>query len=497
MKNKLKSLIVGLFIAAVALNGISIATEPTVSLLNLSAHAATLNPIQIENSYPGDPDWDQFAANPNQDVLSGYASQTSVNHGKPIDFYVTTIAPSLSIDIYRTGWYGGAGARKMASLGNFVGQRQSIPKPDPKTGIIESHWNKTTTLNVPANWTTGTYLARLNDSLGDSSFIFFVVRNDGGNEEFVFQTSVTTYQAYNEWGGISLYNNITDKSVYPNDMATKVSFDRPFDPKDGNGSGHYLWFEYPFVRWAESQGYNLTYITDIDTQTNINPLTNHKAFLSGGHDEYWSKGMRDNVQNAINRGVNVAFFSANIMFWQIRLEPNSLGVSNRTEVAYKNYADPMFGVDNSIVTVNWRDPLINRPENALIGIMYLDQIVDSNPAGFAYVIKNASHWVYAGTGFVDGSSVPGIVGYEFDAVWNNGFTPPGITILSNSPVVGCCEGTGNTFSNSTIYTASSGARIFASGTMEWSWALDDYYQPGLVNSGIQKTTSNILNDFSK
>src|SRR5207245_3053892 len=118
-------------------------------------------------------------------------------------------------------------------------------------------------------------------------------------------------------------------SAYPYAHATKVSFDRPFDPLDSSGAGHFLYVEYSFIRWAESQGYDLTYTTDVDTHTNVNPLTNHKAFLSVGHDEYWSKPMRDNVQNAINAGVNVAFFSANAVYWQIRFEPNAAGVPNR------------------------------------------------------------------------------------------------------------------------------------------------------------------------
>ncbi len=460
--------------------------------------AAAANPIQIENSNPGTPGWDDFSSVSKQDAISGYGSKISVNHGNSIDFYVTTTAASFTIDIFRTGWYQGIGARKLASLGSFPGVHQAIPAPDPVTGMIACNWTKTTTLTIPSNWVTGVYLAKLSASSGNKSFIFFVVRNDGGNEDVLFQTSVTTYQAYNEWGGVSLYDNATNKSVYKYAHATKVSFDRPFDPNDSDGAGHYLYYEYPFIRWAESQGYNMSYITDIDTHTNVNPLTNHKAFLSVGHDEYWSKGMRDNVQNAINAGVNVAFFSANAIYWQIRFESNAAGIPNRVEVGYKDFAtstaapgpDPMWNVNNPIVTARWRDNPVNLPENALIGVMYQDQVNQN----YAYVVQNASNWVYAGTGFVNGSSVPGIVGYEYDKVWNNGSTPAGLTVLSNSPVVGCCEGSGSSVSNSSLYTAASGARVFGSGTIQWSWGLDNY-SANYVNAGIQRATANILNNF--
>lgn len=464
-----------------------------------SAHADSQNAIQIENSNPGTPGWNDFSAVLNDTTLSGYGSKISVNHGDSIDFYVTTIASSVSIDIYRTGYYGGVGARKLTSLGSFPGVQQPIPTPDPVTGLITCNWSKTATLNVPSNWVTGVYLAKLTGSNGDMSFIYFVIRDDGGHEAIDFQTSVTTYEAYNVWGGMSLYNNNTNGKIYPYPHAMKVSFDRPFNPGDSNGAGHYFFYEYKFVYWAESQGFDLTYTTDVDTDSNVNPLTNHKAFLSVGHDEYWSKGMRDNVQNAINAGVNVAFFAGNAMFWQIRFESNAAGVPDRIEVGYKDFAeqttppgpDPQLNVNNAIVTTNWRDPIVNKPENGIMGVMYEEQVDQSYP----FVVQNSTNWIYTGTGFSDGSSVPGIVGYEYDRIYNNGFTPAGIITVGNSPLVACCN-MGKSVANATIYKASSGAWVFASGTIQWSWGLANIQGNTFMNAGIQQTTANILNAFA-
>src|SRR5689334_8131302 len=127
--------------------------------------ADTLNPIQIENQKPGTPGWDDFASSSQQDLINGFASQISVNHGDPIDFYVTTTAPSFTINIFRMGWYGGVGARLVASLGSFPGVHQAIPSPDPVTGMVScDNWQKTTTFNVPSDWVTGVYLAKLTSS---------------------------------------------------------------------------------------------------------------------------------------------------------------------------------------------------------------------------------------------------------------------------------------------------------------------------------------------
>ncbi len=490
-----------------ALQAGAVAFFPRAAIWSLPvANADGQNAIQIENTYPGDSNWDDFSANLNQQELSGYGSQISIDRGQSISFFVTTTAPSFTIDIYRVGWYSGTGARHMLSMGTFQGVQQPACPIDSTTGMVScTNWSKTTTLNVPNTWTTGVYLAKLSASDGNKSFIIFIVRDDGGHEALVFQSSVTTYQAYNTYGGTSLYNNLTDGSVYSAAHAVKVSFDRPFNPGDGNGAGQFFSYEYPFIRWAEKQGFDITYTTDVDTDTGVNPLTNHKAFISVGHDEYWSMGMRNNVQAAINAGVNVAFFSADTCYWQIRFEPDAQGVPNRVQVGYKDFADfgpspgpdPMLGVNNSLVTTYWRDPVVNQPENGLLGVMYEDS--DQNPTS-TYVVENASNWVYANTGFVDGSTVPGIVGYEYDRVWNNGATPAGLVVLANSPVVGIASddggGVGDSVSNSSIYTAPSGAMVFASGTIEWSWGLDNWPNRSYANAGIQQTTANILYKFT-
>jgi hypothetical protein len=500
VKNKFVIVVAGALLAAMLLTGLPYALAHGTFFSLPQAHASGPNPIQIENSKPGTPGWDDFSADLSPTTLSGFGSQISVNQGDTLTFYVTTTAPSFTIDIYRTGYYQGIGARLIESLGSFPGLQQPIPAPDPVTGLIAcTNWQPTTSITIPSSWVSGVYLAKLTSSTGYSSFIFFVVRDDSGSEDILFQTSVTTYEAYNTWGGLSLYNNdLTDKSEYPYPHATKVSFDRPFNPGDSNGAGHYLWFEFHFVYWLEEQGYDVAYTTDVDTDARPTLLLHHKAFLSVGHDEYWSMGMRNAVQNAINAGVNIGFFSANAMYWQIRFEPNSLGVPDRVEVGYKDFAtfntppgpDPMWNVNNSLVTTNWRDPVVDMPENGLEGVMFEQQ----EDANYAYVVENASNWIYAGTGFVDGTSIPGIVGYEYDRVYNNGFTPPGLTVLSNSPVNGCCGGY-SSFANSTLYTAPSGARVFAAGTMQWSWGLANVMGNTYANAGIQQTTANILNNF--
>src|SRR5207247_1316020 len=216
---------------------------------------------------------------------------------------------------------------------------------------------------------------------------------------------------------------------------------------------------------------------------------------SVGHDEYWSKPMYDAVIAARDAGVNLAFIGANAIDWEVRVEPSSSGVPNRVLVCYRDATlDPI--ADPSLKTVYWRDPPVNRPEQTLIGVQYTNGVPWNN--GYApYVVTNSGNWVYAGTGFKDGDSVPGIVGYEaarsFSQYPHANAVSGTYTLLSQSPFPGP-SGTAD-YSNSSVYQAPSGAWVFGAGTIQWSYALDNFSGSNLVDPRIQQTTANILNRF--
>src|SRR5579875_3559150 len=136
IKHRLALVIAGALLAALLLSGLSSVITRSDLFSLPGSHAAGLNPIQVENQKPGTPGWDDFSADLSPTTLSGFGSQISVNQGDTLTFYVTTTAPSFTIDIYRTGYYQGIGARLIESLGSFPGLQQPIPAPDPVTGLI-------------------------------------------------------------------------------------------------------------------------------------------------------------------------------------------------------------------------------------------------------------------------------------------------------------------------------------------------------------------------
>jgi hypothetical protein len=456
------------------------------------------NPIVIENQNPGSTNWE--ITNSGIDAtgqIKGYASATSINKGESITFYVSLNPDqAFTIDVYRLGWYGGTGGRLMQHVANLQGVQQATCPTDPTLGTIVCAWNPSYTLAVPSTWTSGVFVAVLTNAAGFQNYIQFVVRDDSRTADLLYQLGVNTMQAYNNWPddnrtGKSLYNfnSFGATTITGTPRAAKVSFDRPY--RDDGAGGLFEWqrWDLYLIQWLEKNGYDVVYSSDLDTHTNGARLLNFKGFLSSGHNEYWSKPMYDNVEAARDNGVNLAFFGANALYWQVRYEPSAAGVPNRILVCYKDPGiDPVQG---STTTVQWRDPLLNRPEQALMGVQFSDENGSQN---FPYVVTNSSSWVYGNTNFTDGSSVPGIVGYEWDRYDSNYPSPPAVagswTLLGNSATV-TDVGSADS-SNSSIYQALSGAWVFASGTMSWSSGLS---ASGLADARIQQATTNVLNRF--
>lgn len=203
--------------------------------------------------------------------------------------------------------------------------------------------------------------------------------------------------------------------------------------------------------------------------------------------------MRAHVESARAAGVNLGFFGADAMYWHIRLGPSDLG-PDRLITCYKSATlDPMARVNKSEVTTLWRDAPLNRPENAVIGEMYDGSIPGGSGApGAPLVVTDASSWVYRGLDVANGTAIPNVVGYEYDRVFNNGYTPRGLQVLSQSPLVNSFGS--HDVSNATIYTAASGATVFAAGSIYWADALDDQPTDGIavLDSRVQGITANVL-----
>jgi hypothetical protein len=469
-----------------------------------AAGVQPLNPTVVENQRRGSADWEITQPAFDREI-EGYASKTSVNAGDVIDLFVNTAAPRYAIDVFRTGWYGGAGARQVAGPIEHAGVAQPMPAADPSSGLIECHWRDPVHLETrdgSGPWPSGVYLVRLTTAgrtpaPRKQSFIVFVVRDDARASAIVFQSSVTTYAAYNNWGGQSLYAFNS-----ANAPARKVSFDRPYAAApygarlDGAGDFLRRW-EYNAVRFLERDGYDVSYITDVDTHQRADTLLRHMVFLSVGSDAYWSWSMREHVEAARDHGVHLAFLGAGAGFWQIRFEPSAAGEADRTIVGYKEAAgalDPLAlagdPTQHRLITGRWRDRPISRPEERLIGVMYADDPINAD-----IVVDDDSHWAFAGTGLKRGDALTGLLGNVVDAIQRGG--APHVERLAHSPYPDPHAPSRTRYADMTMYEAPSGALVFATGSTQWTWGLDGYNarpsRKARVSGAAQQITRNVLN----
>ncbi len=441
--------------------------------------------IVEENSKPGSTDW-RPAGPPNNGTIEGFADATSATDGETVRLYVSTTAPTYRVEAYRMGWYGGDQGRLIWKSETLRGVRQAPATVDRRTNTAEAPWTPSLDVVIDKSWPPGDYLFRLVGDGGHMRYVPLTIRDDRSRAALVVVNAVTTWQAYNLWGGHSLY---AGKSGGGDARAKVVSFDRPYEAD--SGAGDFLGNELPFVSLVEREGYDVTYWTDIDLHHRGDLLANHKAVITLGHDEYWTLEMRTTAEQARDRGVNLIFFGANAVYRSIRLESSPLGPFRR-EVNYRSAReDPMTGKDNSRVTVSWRESPVNRPESALVGSYY-----QCNPVDADMVVADPSAWVFAGTGLSAGDKLPGVVGPEFDRYDPNAPSPPGaVQVLTHSPVR--CRGE-SSFSDMTYYTTSSGAGVLATGTNWWISRLNRSCPPTerCLQEDVDRITRNVLDVFA-
>ncbi len=477
-------------------------------VVHAQPNAMAVRTIVEENRLPGSDAWS--VTKPALDgQIAAFTAKVSAQHGDTVGVYVSTKGgASFRADVYRMGWYGGKGARLVESIRDLRGDDQGRWDPasgligcrtctlDPATLLLDTHWRESFRIGVGGDWVSGYYLIKLQESAtGTQTYAIFVVRDDGSHAPALVQASTNTWQAYNTWGDASLYGSFGADRRYigKRRRAYRVSYDRPYDMRITNstndGAGQFFSWEYDFVRWAESRGYDISYTTNADVTLRPRTLLQHRLFVSLGHDEYWTAQERDAVTAARDAGVNLAFFGGNEAYWQARLESASSG-TGRVLTAYKDAAlDSMARGQPALATVQFADAPLNRPTSLLTGLAYGS---NATPDQQAWHPRVTYDWVFANTGMRPGDVFPGIVGYEYDRAPPPALRPPLFSLVATSPVDGF---NGRDTATSSLYIAASGAIVFNAGTVSWSWGLDNagHERRGkFADPRLQKLTANIM-----
>ena len=365
-------------------------------------------------------------------MIAAYCWPQSALPGETISLCCHTNATTFQLEVIRQG----KTDQQVMHQRKLKGCNQLI---DEQTSQVGCDWSPSLDIIIAPEWPSGFYLIRLEDSEGQTADAFFVVRATEPRE-LVFVLSTSTWHAYNTWGGQSYYTG-----------GTVVSPKRPLQPgflqkaephrhriarfKDWEKSdtrafvaeGHDDWcmaggwanWELLFARWLEANGYRPAYATSQDMDEHPDLLLGSTAYLSVGHDEYWSAGMRDTVEDFIEDGGNAAFFSGNTSFWQVRFSDNYTQM-----IGYKCNLqdDPVYDPASApTLSTMWSDPLVGRPENRMTGVSFTRggyAHMPNSPAGTGgYTIHQPGHWAFAGTGLEAGEQLGHrdiVVGYECD-----------------------------------------------------------------------------------
>ncbi len=476
--------------------------------------ASAANSITVENTLAGTDAWDLVSLD---DTIEGFATEYSVNAGQPISFKVRS-NDSFRIEIYRLGWYQGLGGRRVATINSLPIQTQPSPITDTFTGLVDCrNWAISATWNVPTNAVSGVYFAvlrKLNDSTSPGNRIQFVIRNDGRQSDVLVQTSDTTYQAYNRWGGYSLYAGAANWG-----RAVKVSYNRPMDP--GELENEFMYAEYPLVRWLERNGFDVAYTSCIDTDQRPAELLKHKVFISSGHDEYWSGAMRANVEAARDAGVNLIFMTGNECYWKVRWESDGAGSPHKTLVCYKETLANAKIDPSSEWTGTWRDPRFSppsnggSPENALTGTLFkaINALEETDfPMEVPYEYSRLRIWRNTSIANLDvgqkATLSSATLGYEWNTDGDFPARPNGLIRMSQTTQTAnqVLQDYGSTYITAplthylTMYKAPSGALVWSTGSNQWSWGLDTYHtnRPIFdvpIDVRMQQATLNVLADM--
>jgi hypothetical protein len=453
---------------------------------------------------------DEYQAEAPSLYIEGYADRLSYQAGEKVRLHISTTAPKWSLEIARVG----VKTETVLTKNDIAGSAHPVPANASSHGC---RWPSTLDFPVPETWRSGYYEATLRGSDNGGEFtgrgrrtaeakLFFIVRpaRPGSDTKVLLQLTTNTYNAYNNWGGHSLYAFHARNKL----QGTRVSFDRPL-------AGLFRQWELPFVAWAERHGYVLDYAANSDLEFRPEMLKPYKLVLSVGHDEYWSAPMRDHLEAFIHDGGNVAFFSGNTCCWQVRSED-----TGRALVCYKQafVLDPVFPTkDHRLLASLWSHHLVGRPENTLTGVGFLGggyhrshgQFMDGDAA---FCVHRPEQWVFTGTGLKQGDKFGAkntIVGYECDGCemeWKDNLPAP--THRDGTPetfvILGTCQARWHPddalwydrFPRDTNGAPSTGAAVmgiytrggtvFTAGTTDWSHGLagDD--------SVVEQITQNVL-----
>ncbi len=443
--------------------------------------------VAVENRQAGTTGW--RLSGPAVDVggiaqgdVIGYVSDPAVAVGQTERIFVSAPgARAVRIRIFRMGWYGGRGGREVLVSRSL---RVTTQPPCPHsflTGLTQCAWHPTLTFVVPSSLPTGVYIAKLSTRTGDSDCLFVVLAVR--RQPLLAQLPTSTYEAYNAWGGDSLYPGGADRvGITGTTQGVEVSYQRPYESI--TGAGQFFARDVAMVRFLERYGYPVSYTTSESVDEDPGQLAGRRAIIDFGHSEYWSERQAAAFTRARDSGTSLLFLGSDTLAWRVRYTRASRGAGDRGRTR------PDDRRLQAVRAARSRPCGAHRrvPDGgaALTGSAYLGCITPRvrrlGPPAYLYYPWTPARglrpsWLYAGARTRSAMTIPGIVGYELDT--RTAASPRGIQVIGggHAPCMGVeagepHPGRGDNLAQTTLYTAASGALVFNTGTLGWELGLE-------------------------
>ena len=442
--------------------------------------------------------------------VAGYVSAPAVMPGEVERIYVS--APGsrwVRIRIFRIGWYHGAGGREVFASHRLRALDQPRCAHVYATGLTQCRWDPTLSLRVPSSLPSGVYIAKLTTGTGASDCLFVV--ESVRPQPLLAQLPTATYEAYNGWGGDSLYPGGNDRvGVTGTTQGVAVSYDRPYDSV--TGAGQFFARDVAMIWFLERYGYPVSYTTSESVDSDPGQLSGHRALIDFGHSEYWSRRQQAAWARALRAGTSLLFFGSDTLAWRVRYEPatsrsSETGSAGHVLVAYKEHAaqDP----DRADPTGTFADRGARLAGSAYLGCI-TPRIPLAGPPAYRYYSWAPApdlqpSWLFAHAGITRSTRIPGIVGYELDQ--RTASSPLGTRLVGDG-LAACMwhyadepgepvRRVGYGLAETTLYATRSGAIVFNSGTLGWELGLEPIPSaspdaPHAPNPHVVAITRNLL-----
>ena len=387
-------------------------------------------------------------------TIEGYCTPLSVAPGDTVDFRMSTGADAFNVTYLRLKQQPD-GSIGIPMTDPFLVEGR-LKAPSAPAYEVNSNWDPDFSLTVPADWGSGLYVARCEDTEGFAFHVVFIVRPEPSKQrDFAVLANTNTWTAYNDWGGRSQYTS-------PN--AAVLTLQRPnpgTSPIDNGFLNHLTRAELWVHNWLESSGYAFDVYSDADFHNGLGDLQSYKALILNTHPEYWTSVMLDRLEAFLAQGGRLLYLAGNGIYERVEYSADTMILRGGNPA---NPRDPFW----------FRNLVPPRPERAVLGVAYEEDNWSGDKSDYAPMrVTMASHRFFQGTGLKNGDLIGqaglngAASGWEMDSSKQlpghaAGAPPANIQALAE----GINTGPSDDFAGQiTYYDTPTGGFVFAAGSL--------------------------------